>query len=106
MSPAGPVHDDLITFLAGWSTSVIDTDTIQVRIQCGLELTEQESRPEPDWIVDTNAESIQLFRDPQRTSGQARFQFQQRFELGMHIAPACLPQAILSVSSLFGREPS
>jgi len=36
-SPAGPIHDDLITFLAGWSTSVIDNERIQVRIQCGLE---------------------------------------------------------------------
>ena len=155
MSPAGPIHDDLITFLAGWSTSVIDTERIRVRIQCGLELTEQESRPEPDvlwvaarryldrhprasdvqlaievansslrfdmdekaalyaeagiieyWIVDTNAECIHLFREPQITSGQVRYQFQQRFELGMQISPSCMPQAMLNVSELFGKEPS
>jgi len=155
ISPAGPIHDDLINFLAGWSTSIIDTERIRVRIQCGLELTEQESRPEPDvlwvaarryldrhprasdvhlaievansslrfdmdekatlyaeagiieyWIVDANAECIHLFREPQITSGQVRYQFRQRFELGMQIAPACMPQAMLNVSELFGKEPS
>jgi Uma2 family endonuclease len=155
MSPAGPVHDDLITFLAQWSSSVLDTNRIQVRIQCGLELTKQESRPEPDvlwvaarryldrhpsasdvhlaievadsslqfdldgkavlyaeagiveyWIVDANDNCIHLFRDPQRVSGRASFQIQQRFGLGMCISPACLPQALLDISSLFGKSSS
>jgi len=58
------------------------------------------------WIVDTNAECIHIFREAQITSVRARYQFQQRFELGMQIAPACTPQAMLNIRELFGKAPS
>ena len=52
MNPAGPVHDDLITFLTNWSVRHCDPATTLVSSQTGLELLEQASRPEPDlmWI--------------------------------------------------------
>ena len=42
-------------------------------------------------IVDTNAECIHLFGEPQITSGRAKYQFQQCFELGIQITPAFIP---------------
>lgn len=53
MNPAGPVHDDLIGYLTRWSTSVTSAAKVAIRIQSGLDLPEQESRPEPDllWVT-------------------------------------------------------
>ncbi len=52
MNPAGPVHDDLITFLTNWSARATSPETIMVTSQTGLNLAELESRPEPDlmWL--------------------------------------------------------
>lgn len=52
MNPAGPVHDDLITFLNNWSVRNVDPAETLVTSQTGLDLPEQASRPEPDlmWI--------------------------------------------------------
>lgn len=50
MNPAGPVHDDLIAFLINWSVRSTDPDTVRVTAQTGLELTELDSRPEPDLL--------------------------------------------------------
>ena len=51
-SPAGPVHDELIAYLTRWSISVTLAEPIAIRIHSGLDLPEQESRPEPDvlWV--------------------------------------------------------
>lgn len=52
MNPAGPLHDGLIVYLNSWSGRVIDHENLQVTSQTGLNLTELESRPEPDlmWL--------------------------------------------------------
>ncbi len=52
MNPAGPLHDDLITYLTNWSARATSPATIMVTSQTGLNLAELESRPEPDvmWL--------------------------------------------------------
>jgi len=52
MNPAGPMHDDLITYLNNWSFRNSDPAKTLITSQTGLDLPEQESRPEPDimWI--------------------------------------------------------
>ena len=52
MNPAGPIHDDFIGFLNHWSIENTSRNDVLVRIQSGLSLPEQESRPEPDvlWV--------------------------------------------------------
>lgn len=52
MNPAGPVHDDLITYLTNWSARNADPNQTLVTSQTGLNLPELQSRPEPDlmWI--------------------------------------------------------
>ena len=52
MNPAGPLHDDLITYLNGWSGRSTSPDEISVTAQTGLDLEELDSRPEPDlmWV--------------------------------------------------------
>jgi Uma2 family endonuclease len=52
MNPAGPRHDYIIEYLTHWSISNTDFRRIRVRIQSGLSLPEQTSRPEPDvlWV--------------------------------------------------------
>ena len=52
MTPAGPLHDDIITYLTNWSLQHIDPKITFVTSQTGLDLSEQSSRPEPDllWI--------------------------------------------------------
>jgi Uma2 family endonuclease len=52
MNPAGPIHDDLITYLNNWSVRNSDPAKTIVTSQTGLDLPELESRPEPDimWI--------------------------------------------------------
>ena len=53
-NPAGPVHDDHISYLTRWSIESTQGKKILVRIQSGLSLPELESRPEPDvlWVKD------------------------------------------------------
>ncbi len=50
--PAGPFHDDLITYLNNWSVRNADPKLTLVTSQTGLDLPESQSRPEPDlmWI--------------------------------------------------------
>ena len=52
MNPAGPVHDDFVTYLNNWSFSSSDPATTFITAQTGIDLPEQESRPEPDifWV--------------------------------------------------------
>jgi Uma2 family endonuclease len=52
MNPAGPTHDDLVAYLNDWSVRATDPKAIRVRVQSGLELSDQQSRPEPDllWV--------------------------------------------------------
>ena len=52
MNPAGPVHDDFINYLLNWSIRETPQQAVRVTAQTGLDLTELESRPEPDllWI--------------------------------------------------------
>lgn len=50
ISPAGPVHDDLIDFLNNWSVRNTTREICNVRIQAGIVC--DENRPEPDvlWL--------------------------------------------------------
>ena len=52
MNPAGPLHDDLIMYLTGWSARSTSPDEISVTAQTGLDLANLDSRPEPDllWV--------------------------------------------------------
>ena len=52
MNPAGPIHDDLITYLTDWSADHRDRSITIITSQTGLNLPEQVSRPEPDvlWL--------------------------------------------------------
>jgi len=52
MSPAGPLHDDIIDFLTHWSIANTNRSEVHVRIQGGLSLPELDSQPEPDvlWV--------------------------------------------------------
>jgi Uma2 family endonuclease len=52
MNPAGPLHDDLITYLNDWSADHRDRNQTVITSQTGLNLPEQVSRPEPDlmWL--------------------------------------------------------
>ncbi|MEQ1824410.1 MAG: Uma2 family endonuclease [Pirellula sp.] len=52
MNPAGPVHDDLITYLTDWSFEGRDKRITRITSQTGIDLPEIESRPEPDvfWV--------------------------------------------------------
>ena len=52
MNPAGPVHDGLITYLTNWSVLAASKESLLVTSQTGLNLSELESRPEPDlmWL--------------------------------------------------------
>ena len=52
INPAGPIHDDLITFLNGWSVENRDRTRTIITSQTGLRLPEQVSRPGPDlmWL--------------------------------------------------------
>ena len=52
MNPAGPIHDDLITYLNNWSVRNADPERTLITSQTGLDLPEVQSRPEPDlmWI--------------------------------------------------------
>jgi len=51
MSPVGPAHDDIISFLNRWSCSCTQDD-VGIRVQCSVELPELESVPQPDiaWV--------------------------------------------------------
>lgn len=52
MNPAGPIHDDLVAYLIEWSIQAKDHQSMRLRVQTGLELADQQSRPEPDllWV--------------------------------------------------------
>ncbi len=52
MNPAGPVHDDFIAYLTTWSAQNTDPAKTLITAQTGVDLPEQESRPEPDifWV--------------------------------------------------------
>jgi len=50
MNPAGPIHDDLITYLTAWSADHRDRSRTIITSQTGLNLPEQVSRPEPDLL--------------------------------------------------------
>jgi len=52
MNPAGPIHDDFITYLNNWSATHCDPARTLITAQTGLDLPEVASRPEPDvfWV--------------------------------------------------------
>ena len=52
MNPAGPLHDDLIMYLNGWSVRSTSPEKTSVTAQTGLDLASLHSRPEPDllWV--------------------------------------------------------
>jgi Uma2 family endonuclease len=50
MNPAGPVHDDLISYLNTWSARSFNPTLTIITSQTGLNLPEQISRPEPDLL--------------------------------------------------------
>ena len=54
MSPAGPIHDDLIEFIESWSHRSNPDRQYRIRTQCGI--VADDDRPEPDvaWFVGTS----------------------------------------------------
>lgn len=52
MNPAGPLHDDYITYLTTWSARASLASITMITSQTGVDLPEVESRPEPDvfWV--------------------------------------------------------
>jgi Uma2 family endonuclease len=52
MNPAGPVHDDCVTYLNNWSSDARDKNRTQITSQTGIDMPEVQSRPEPDvfWV--------------------------------------------------------
>ena len=52
MNPAGPIHNDYVTYLTEWSYLATLRDSVRITVQTDLDLSELESRPEPDllWI--------------------------------------------------------
>lgn len=52
-NPAGPLHNDYVAHIAAWSIRSTSPDAIRVNVQMDLDLSELESRPEPDvfWIL-------------------------------------------------------
>lgn len=50
MNPAGPLHDDLVTYLTNWSVPEAAKESLLVTSQTGLDLAELDSRPEPDLL--------------------------------------------------------
>lgn len=52
MTPPGPLHDDVVTYLSHWSFRSVDENEIAVCVQMGMSLAEQMSRPQPDllWV--------------------------------------------------------
>lgn len=51
-NPAGPLHDDCITYLNNWSSDARDKNATQITSQTGIDLPDVHSRPEPDvfWV--------------------------------------------------------
>ena len=47
-NPAGPHHIDYIDYITEWSYAVTVRDAIRVSIQRDLDLSDSDSRPEPD----------------------------------------------------------
>jgi Uma2 family endonuclease len=52
MNPAGPVHDDYITYLTTWSARASHPTVTMITSQTGIDMPEVQSRPEPDvfWV--------------------------------------------------------
>jgi Uma2 family endonuclease len=52
MNPAGPLHDDYITYLTNWSSDSRDKRVTQITSQTGIDMPQVQSRPEPDvfWV--------------------------------------------------------
>ena len=145
------MHDDLIEYLTRWSISNTNPSQIRVRIQSGLDLAEQQSRPEPDvlwvkakvgrylaahpsatdvlllievavssldsdidkkaqvyaqagiqeyWIVDVQRSKIHVHRRAVDSRYEELFVVEQSDSL----SPSVAPNAVLSVSDLFGQR--
>jgi len=52
MNPAGPLHDDYITYLTTWSARASLASITMITSQTGIDMPEVQSRPEPDvfWV--------------------------------------------------------
>jgi Uma2 family endonuclease len=52
INPAGPVHDDYVTYLNNWSSDARDKKVTQITSQTGIDMPQVQSRPEPDvfWV--------------------------------------------------------
>src|SRR5687767_12407319 len=52
MSPAGPFHEEIVTYLAEWSRNFADSKSFRVREQMSFVSPESTSMPEPDiaWV--------------------------------------------------------
>jgi Uma2 family endonuclease len=89
MNPAGPVHDDLITYLINWSVRTTDPNAIRVTAQTGLDLTELDSRPEPDllWV------RADRYRDRHPTAADVR--------LAIEVADSSLQYDLVQKSALY-----
>jgi Uma2 family endonuclease len=49
-NPAGPFHVDLVNYLTDWSVHSTAREDVRVSVQNNMDLSEQESRPEPDLV--------------------------------------------------------
>ena len=89
MNPAGPAHDDLITYLNDWSVRAIDRETTRVRVQTGLELVQLNSRPEPDllWV------QARRYRDRHPTADDVR--------LAIEVADSSLQEDLVEKATLY-----
>ena len=48
MSPPGPLHEEMVDRVMRWCTRNTDPDSIRVRVQNSVGLTELDSAPQPD----------------------------------------------------------
>jgi Uma2 family endonuclease len=89
MNPAGPVHDDLIAYLTDWSYLSTDRRTVRITAQTGLELSELNSRPEPDlmWV------KAGRYRDHHPTASDVR--------LAIEVADSSLQNDLIQKSGLY-----
>ncbi len=84
-SPAGPIHDDLITYLTNWSVRRADPVQTLLTSQTGM-----------DW-PETQSQCIHLHRQP----SQGDYQHRSVHSLGESLQPMVQPNAKLDLRDLF-----
>jgi Uma2 family endonuclease len=89
MHPAGPLHDDLIRYLTGWSVRAADPSSTVVSVHAGLDLSALVSRPEPDllWL------RAARYRDRHPSAADV--------QLAIEVADSSLPTDLFEKSRLY-----